>query len=189
METGEDACLCRVRCKGLCETSGRCTEHLEDVVDQRGERVVECATLCYGDRCGSHEADFDIVEERDVKVEPLFDVDHGYQAILGVDSICALQNRSLGLSTTGAFPQGSRAHHSGDARPVLLSAFLPRRVSCCNDKESRSDQGRDFGCKNNRGFKRNSWKTQEHFSGVRGCSIRRLTAISTRYHYFLTYPC
>lgn len=72
VETGEDACLCRVRCKGLRETSGCCTEHLEDVVDQRGERVVECATLRYGGRCGSHEADVDVVEERDVKVEPPF---------------------------------------------------------------------------------------------------------------------
>ena len=70
VETGKDACLCRVHCKGLCEASGRCAEHLERVVDKRGERVVERATLCYGDRCGSHDAGVDVMEEREVIVEP-----------------------------------------------------------------------------------------------------------------------
>jgi hypothetical protein len=63
VETGEDVCLCRVRCKGFCEASGRCTKSLEGTVDKRGERVVKCATLCCGSRCGSH-GSVGVVEER-----------------------------------------------------------------------------------------------------------------------------
>lgn len=148
--------------------------------------MVECATLCYRGHCGSHEVDVDVVEERDVKVEPSFVVDDGHQPILGVNGICALQIRSLGLSTTGAFPQGSRTHHSGHARPILLSALLSGRVSC---KERKSDQGRYFRYKNTRGFKRNSWQTQEHFRGLGGCRTRRRAAISTHHYYPLVYPC